>query len=354
MNIMRTAMLLALMTALFMGVGYLLGGSGGMTIAFFIAAAMNLFSYWNADKMVLRMHHAVEVDERTAPEYYGIVRELVQRAGLPMPKVYLIDNPQPNAFATGRNPENAAVAATTGLLDRLSYEEVAGVMAHELAHVEHRDTLIMTITATLAGAIAMLGNFAFFFGGNRGNNNPLGFIGVLVAMIVAPLAAGLVQMAISRTREYAADRRGAEICDQPLWLASALDKIARNVQRIHNPDAERNPASAHLFIINPLSGERMDNLFSTHPATENRIAALVELDRELSSRVSVRPASGGSPRPAAPEAQARPAQPRPTEPGVPTNSGPWGGAEKPSEPRKSGPWGRNPTGPKSGPKGPWS
>lgn len=353
MNIMRTAMLLALMTALFMGVGYLIGGSGGMTIAFFIAAAMNLFSYWNADKMVLRMHHAVEVDERTAPEYYGIVRELVQRAGLPMPKVYLIDNPQPNAFATGRNPENAAVAATTGLLDRLSYEEVAGVMAHELAHIEHRDTLTMTITATLAGAISMLGNFAFFFGGNRDNNNPLGFVGVLVAMIVAPLAAGLVQMAISRTREYAADRRGAEICDHPLWLASALDKIARNVQRIHNSDAERNPASAHLFIVNPLSGERMDNLFSTHPATENRIAALVELERELSSRVPDRPAPGASPRPA-PEAQVRPAEPRATESRSRPDSGPWGEAEKPAEPRKSGPWGRNPTGPKSGPKGPWS
>ena len=171
MNVMRTAMLLALMTALFMGVGYLIGGSGGMMIAFLIAAAMNLFSYWNADKMVLRMHHAVEVDERSAPEYYGIVRDLAARAGLPMPKVYLIDNPQPNAFATGRNPQNAAVAATTGLLNRLSYEEVAGVMAHELAHVQNRDTLTMTITATLAGAISMLGNFAFFFGGNRDNNN---------------------------------------------------------------------------------------------------------------------------------------------------------------------------------------
>ena len=227
MNVMRTAMLLALMTALFMGVGYLIGGSGGMMIAFLIAAAMNLFSYWNADKMVLRMHHAVEVDERSAPEYYGIVRDLAARAGLPMPKVIIIDNPQPNAFATGRNPQNAAVAATTGLLNRLSYEEVAGVMAHELAHVQNRDTLTMTITATLAGAISMLGNFAFFFGGNRDSNNGgLGIVGVLVAMIVAPLAAAIVQMAISRTREYAADRRGAEICDNPLWLASALDKIA--------------------------------------------------------------------------------------------------------------------------------
>ena len=310
MNMIRTAMLLAFMTALFMGVGYLVGGGGGMMIAFLIAAGMNLFSYWNADKMVLRMHHALEVDERNAPEYYGIVRDLAFSAGLPMPKVYLIDNPQPNAFATGRNPQNAAVAATTGLLQRLSHEEVAAVMAHELAHVQNRDTLTMTITATLAGAISMLGNFAFFFGGNRDSNNPLGIVGILIAMIVAPLAAALVQMAISRTREYSADRRGAEICGNPLWLASALDKIARNAERIHNPDAERNPATAHLFIINPLSGERMDNLFSTHPNTENRIAALEAMSREGVGRA---------------------AQPS---------------AEAP----RANPWGRNPT----GPKGPWS
>ncbi|MGH6860600.1 MAG: M48 family metalloprotease, partial [Phyllobacterium sp.] len=211
MNVMRTGMLLAFMTALFMGVGFLIGGTGGMMIAFVIAAGMNLFSYWNSDTMVLRMHHAVEVDENNAPEYFGIVRDLAANAWLPMPKVYLIQNDQPNAFATGRNPQNAAVAATTGLLQRLSPQEVAAVMAHELAHVEHRDTLTMTITATLAGAISMLGNFAMFFGGNRENNNPLGFIGILVAMIVAPFAAMIVQMAISRTREYAADRRGAQI-----------------------------------------------------------------------------------------------------------------------------------------------
>ncbi len=331
MNLIRTAMLLAFMTALFMAVGYLIGGSGGMMIAFLIAAAMNFFSYWNADKMVLRMHHAVEVDEQNAPEYYGIVRDLAARAGLPMPKTYLIQNPQPNAFATGRNPQNAAVAATTGLLERLSYEEVAAVMAHELAHVQHRDTLTMTITATLAGAISMLGNFAFFFGGNRDNNNPLGLIGVLVAMIVAPLAAAMVQMAISRTREYSADRRGAEICGQPLWLASALDKIASSAQRIHNPDAERNPATAHLFIINPLSGERMDNLFSTHPATENRIAALQAMAQE-----GFAPAE-------APENEA------------PGGSGPWDRGAAPAPPAeperpRANPWGRNPT----GPKGPWS
>lgn len=336
MNIIRTAMLLAFMTALFMAVGYLIGGGSGMMIAFFIAAAMNLFSYWNADKMVLRMNHAVEVDERNAPEYYAIVRELAKRAGLPMPKVYLIDNPQPNAFATGRNPQNAAVAATTGLLERLSHEEVAGVMAHELAHVQNRDTLTMTITATLAGAISMLGNFAFFFGGNRNNNNnPLGMVGMLAAMIVAPLAAAIVQMAISRTREYSADRRGAEICGQPLWLASALDKIARNVERIHNPDAERNPATAPLFIINPLSGERMDNLFSTHPNTENRIAALQKMAREGMG------GGGGMSREAGREAAPRGTAPR-------GDGGPWG-APKPSQP-DSGPWDSKP----SGPKGPWS
>lgn len=281
MNLIRTAMLLAFMTALFMAVGFLIGGKDGMMIALLIAAGMNFFSYWNSDRMVLRMYHAQEVDERTAPEYYGIVRDLAKNASLPMPKVYVIDNPQPNAFATGRNPENAAVAASTGLLNALTYDEVAGVMAHELAHVQNRDTLTMTLTATLAGAISMLGNFAFFFGGNRENNNPLGFIGVLVAMIVAPLAAMIVQMAISRTREYSADRRGAEICGKPLSLASALAKISNFAHEVPNDEAERNPATAHMFIINPLSGERMDNLFSTHPATENRIAALQRMASEM-------------------------------------------------------------------------
>lgn len=278
MNLMRTAMLLAFMTALFMGVGYLIGGQSGMLIALVVAAGMNFFSYWNSDRMVLSAYHAQEVDEQTAPEFYRMVRDLSANAGLPMPRVYVFDNPQPNAFATGRNPENAAVAASTGLLRRLTPEEVAGVMAHELAHVENRDTLTMTVTATLAGAISMLSNFAFLFGGNRDDrNNPLGFVGVLIAMIVAPLAAMLVQMAISRTREYAADHRGAEICGNPRWLASALQKIAGDAAQIENDDAERNPATAHMFIINPLSGQRMDNLFSTHPNTENRIAALLEM-----------------------------------------------------------------------------
>lgn len=274
MNLMRTAMLLAFMTALFMGVGFLIGGRGGMMIAFVVAAGMNFFSYWNSDRMVLSAYRAQQVDEASAPEFYRMVRDLTARAELPMPKVYIFESEQPNAFATGRNPQNAAVAASTGLLRRLSPEEVAGVMAHELAHVENRDTLTMTITATLAGAISMLSNFAFLFGGNRDRNNGMGMIGMLVAMIVAPLAAMLVQMAISRTREYAADRRGAEICGNPIWLASALAKIAGDATRIHNDDAERNPATAHMFIINPLSGERMDNLFSTHPNTENRIAEL--------------------------------------------------------------------------------
>lgn len=279
MNYTKTAMLLAALTALFMGIGYLLGGTGGAIIAFIIALAMNLFSYWKSDKMVLRMHHAVEAHEENAPEFFAIVRGLAEAADLPMPAVYLIKNPQPNAFATGRNPENAAVAATTGLLELLEPEEVAGVMAHELAHIQNRDTLIMTMTATIAGAISMIANFGLFFGGNR-NNNGIGIIGAILAAILAPMAAGMVQMAISRTREYAADKRGAEICDHPLWLASALHKIAGGVSRVENMDAERNPASAHMFIINPLSGARMDNLFSTHPNTDNRIAALRAMEQD--------------------------------------------------------------------------
>ena len=272
MNVVKTGMLLAALTALFMGVGYMLGGTGGAFLAFLFAAGMNLFSYWNADKLVLRMHRARAVDRQSEPQLFAMVEDLARRADLPMPKVYVIDNPQPNAFATGRNPENAAVAATTGLLQQLTREEVAAVMAHELAHVKNRDTLIMTVAATIAGAISMLANFALFFGGSR--NNPLGIVGVILAAITAPVAALLIQMAISRTREYSADRDGAAICGNPLWLASALRKIASVAGRTPIESAERNPASASLFIVNPLTGERMDNLFSTHPATENRIAAL--------------------------------------------------------------------------------
>jgi len=304
MSYFRTAVLLAAMTGLFMAVGAVIGGQSGMLIAFFVALAMNAFAYWNSDKMVLRMHGAREVDEASAPGYYNMVRELSQNADLPMPRVFIMENDQPNAFATGRNPENAALAATTGLLNSLSKEEIAGVMAHELAHVKNHDTLIMTITATIAGAISMLANFGMFFGGNR-NNNPLGFIGVLAVMIVAPLAAGLVQMAISRSREYQADRLGAEICRQPLWLASALEKISNSVAHVHNEAAERNKATAHMFIINPLSGEPMDKLFSTHPNTANRVARLHELAREW-GQVTQRPASWE----------------RPTA--VPVSRGPWG------------------------------
>ena len=284
MNTLKTGILLAALTALFMGVGYLIGGSTGLVIAFVIAGGINLYTYWNGDKLVLRMHHAQQVDERVAPELFRIVRQLATRANLPMPKVYLINNPQPNAFATGRNPENSAVAATTGLLQRLSPEEIEGVMAHELAHVKNRDTLIMTVTATIAGAISMLANFAFMFGGNRNNNNGLGIVGVLVAVIVAPLAAALVQFAISRQREYVADRTGAEFTRNPRGLATALANISNSVKQIPNMDAERSPATAHMFIINPLTGQRMDNLFSTHPSTENRIAALLELERSMGPR----------------------------------------------------------------------
>ena len=280
MSYFRTAILLAAMTALFMGVGFLIGGQSGMVIALVVAGAMNLFAYWNSDKMVLSMYGARPVDARTAPELYGPVSELAAAAGLPMPKVYIMENPQPNAFATGRNPQNAAVAVTTGLMQTVSKEELAGVIAHELGHIRNHDTLLMTITATIAGAISMLANFGIFFGG-RDNNNGAGIFGTLALVILAPLAAALVQMGISRTREYEADRLGAEISGRPLWLASALQKIARAAERIPNMPAEQNPASAHLFIVNPLSGARMDNLFSTHPNVENRVARLNELAQQF-------------------------------------------------------------------------
>ncbi len=273
MNQLKTMMLLAALTALFMALGFTLGGRGGMMIALLVAVGMNLFAYWNADKLVLKMHGARQVDQNSAPEFHGMVAMLAARAGLPMPKVYIVDSPHPNAFATGRNPENAAVAATTGLLRILTPEEIAGVMAHELGHVKNRDTLIMTITATLAGAISMLANFAMFAprgGDGRGGN----MIATILAMIAAPLAAMLVQMAISRTREYGADRAGGEISGNPRALASALAKLQRGVAVTPNPVAERVPAAAQLYIMHPAIGHGMDNLFSTHPNTANRIAAL--------------------------------------------------------------------------------
>ena len=316
MNYLRTAILLAGLTALFMGVGYLIGGASGATIALVIAAATNLFAYWNSDRMVLSMYGAHEVDARTAPELVSMVAALAARAGLPMPRVFLMDNPQPNAFATGRNSQNAAVAVTTGLVQSLSREELSGVIAHELAHVKNHDTLLMTITATIAGAISMVAQFGMFFGGNRGNNNGPGLIGSIAMMILAPLGAMLVQTAISRTREYAADNFGARIVGQPMWLASALAKIEGAAHEIPNMEAERNPATAHMFIINPLSGHGIDNLFSTHPSTENRIAELQRLAAELGSRPG-----------AVPSARAE-SSPR---------RGPWGAAGNRAASR--GPWG---------------
>jgi heat shock protein HtpX len=300
MNFARTGLLLAVLTGILVAMGGLVGGVGGMAIALVIAAGINLFSLWRSDKMVLGMYGAEEVDARSGGEYYRIVADLARRAELPMPRVYVMNNPQPNAFATGRNPQNAAVCASTGLLEMLTPEEVAGVMAHELAHVKNYDTLTMAVAATIGGAISMAAQYLQFstlFGGHRDNNSSsIGWIGALVAMIVAPFAAMLVQMAVSRSREYQADRLGAMICGEPLALASALQKIQGYAHQIRNDPAEAAPATAHLFIINPLTGEGMDNLFSTHPNTENRIAELEKLAGEMGAsgrrRVSAGSASG--------------------------------------------------------------
>ena len=270
MNYAKTAILLAAMTGLFLAIGYVLGGGAGAVIAFVIALGMNGYAFWNSDKLALRMHNAEPVTRSSAPDLFDMVEELSRNAGLPTPAIYIIREEQPNAFATGRDPNNAAVACTTGIMKLLTRDELAGVMAHELAHIQNRDTLIMTISATIAGAIGFLAQFAFFFRSERSG----GWIGTLAIMILAPLAASLVQMTISRTREYAADRRGAEICGQPLALASALAKISGYAGRIEMASAERNPASAHLFIMNPLTGKGADKLFSTHPNPANRIAAL--------------------------------------------------------------------------------
>ena len=280
MNYLKTGMLLAAMTAFFLAIGFVIGGQGGMMIALLIAAGMNLFAYWNSDKMVLSMYGAQQVDQHSAPEFYGIVAQLASRAGLPMPKVFVMNDDQPNAFATGRNPEHGAVAFTTGIIERLSPEELAGVAAHELAHIKHRDTLTMTITAVIAGAISMLANMAMFMGGDR-RNQAGGMVVTLLVMFLAPVAAMLVQAAISRSREYEADRAGAEISGRPMWLASALGQIERSVRGgVPNPEADANPATAHLFIINPLHGGQGFNLaglFSTHPSTEQRIARLAAM-----------------------------------------------------------------------------
>jgi heat shock protein HtpX len=327
MGMARTAMLLAAMTGLFLTIGWLAGGSGGVVIAFLMALGMNAFAYWNSDKMVLSMYGATQVDRHAAPGLVAIVERLTARAGMPMPKVFIIDSDQPNAFATGRDPEHASVAATTGLLDRLSPEEVEGVMAHELAHVKNRDTLIMTVTATIAGAIGMIANmlaFSSMFGGGHrqegeeGGGGGLGMIGGIVMMILAPLAASLVQMAISRTREYAADAEGARICGNPLWLASALENLERAATQTPNWQAERNPATAHLFIVNPLSGQGADNLFSTHPAMVNRVGQLrvmaAEMGMTWDGRMGERASSGASM--------------------IPPSGNPWGGGSG-----RKGPWG---------------
>ena len=273
-NWLKTTVLMAAIVALFGAVGAYIGGANGMIMALIFGGAMNFFAYWFSDKMVLRMYNAREVDEASAPQFYAMVRELSQRAGLPMPRVYLIDEAQPNAFATGRNPENAAVAATTGILNLLSAREIRGVMAHELAHVQHRDILISTISATMAGAISALANFAVFFGGRDSEGRPANPVAGLLLALLAPLAASLIQMAISRAREFEADRGGAEICGDPNSLADALTKIEHYARGIPMPVAEEHPATAQMMIMNPLSGSGIAGLFRTHPATEERVSRL--------------------------------------------------------------------------------
>jgi len=317
MNFMRTAVLLAALTAFFLVVGYLLGGQSGLLIALVVALGMNAFAYWNSDQMVLRMSNAREVGPADAPELYGIVQQLAQRANMPMPKVYIVDEDQPNAFATGRSPEHAAVCANTGLLRLLSREEVTGVLAHELSHVRNRDTLTMTIAATLSGAIGMLASFGGFFGGGRDQNGNrlVSPIVAIAAMFLAPLGASLVQMAISRSREFEADRSGAELTGRPLWLASALRKLERGTQQIPNATADAHPALAHLYIANPLSGGGLASLFSTHPSMDERVARLEAMaGQPLGAMQTAAPA---------------------TVPSSPPSS-PWGAA--PQTPRK-GPWG---------------
>ncbi len=278
-NMMKTAILMAAITALFMAIGGMMGGQSGMLLALVVAIGMNFFSYWFSDKMVLKMYNAREVDATTAPRFYAMVKELADRAQLPMPKVYLIDEAAPNAFATGRNPDNAAVAATTGIMRLLSERELRGVMAHELAHVKHRDILISTISATMAGAISMLANFAMFFGGRDSEGRPANpIVGIAVA-ILAPLAASVIQMAISRAREFEADRGGAEISGDPQALASALQKIEHYAKGIPLPAAEAHPETAQMMIMNPLAGGGLRGLFSTHPATADRIARLMAMTR---------------------------------------------------------------------------
>ena len=291
LNFFRTSVLLAALTALFMAVGYFIGGTSGMLIAFGVAVVTNIFSYWNSGRLVLSMQGAREISRRNAPDLFDMVEGLSRNAGIPTPRIYVIDTDQPNAFATGRNPQNAAVAVSRGLMQHLESREVAAVIAHELAHIRSYDTLTMTITATIAGAISMLAQFGLFFGGGNNRDNPLGMVGTLLMVFLAPVAAMLVQMAVSRTREYEADKDGAEIARDPLALASALSRISQVARSTVNIAAERNPAQAHMYIFNPLSGQRMDNLFSTHPAVENRIAQLQQIAASMQvDRTGRRPA----------------------------------------------------------------
>ncbi len=280
-NWLKTAVLMAAIVALFGMVGAAIGGAGGMMVALLLAGAMNLYAYWFSDKAVLKMYGAQEVtaDNLQFRSYYQMVRQLAENAQLPMPKVYIINESQPNAFATGRNPENAAVAATAGIMRILSERELRGVMAHELAHVKNRDTLISTISATVAGAIASIAQFGMLLGGGRDNNgerslNPV--VGILL-MLLAPLAASLIQMAISRAREFEADKAGAEISGDPKALASALEKIHHYAHQVTNQTAEAHPETAQMMIINPLSGISFDRLFSTHPSTEERVTRLMAM-----------------------------------------------------------------------------
>ena len=316
----RTAVLMAGMVALFAGIGFLLGGRQGMVVAFLFGVGTNLFAWWNSDSMVLRMHNAQPIGPHEEPRLHAMVAALAARAGLPMPALYLIHEDQPNAFATGRSPGHSAVAVTTGLLAMMPEEEVAGVVAHELAHIRNRDTLIMTVAASLAGAIGVLAQFGGLFG-HRNRNSPLGGIGGLLAIVVAPLAAMVVQMAVSRSREYEADRLGAVIAGSPIGLARALQRLEAGRHAIPNGAAEANPGTAHLFIVNPLSGTGMDNLFSTHPSTENRVRALMEMGGSMGGPVSGFPGAftGGS-------TGSYPPGPAP---------GPWTGGT----PRRRGPWG---------------
>ncbi len=324
LNYAKTLMLLVVLTGIFIAMGAVVGGRAGMVIAFVIAMVMNGLSLWKSDTMVLKMFKAQEVDERTAPQLVQIVRSLAARAELPMPRVYIMNTPQPNAFATGRNPENSAVAFSTGLLEALSPEEVAGVAAHELSHIKNRDTLTMAMAATIGGAISMMAQYLqfgmLFGGGNRNDRGGGGFIGALIAMIAAPFAAMLVQMSISRSREYQADRMGAALCGNPRWLATGLEKINALARKIPNQQAEMHPAGAHMFIVNPLTGRGVDNWFATHPAIENRLAELKKLEQEWIANGSLTPADLNV-----------------AFDGTGAASGPWTAGRKPDQ--NQGPWG---------------